>query len=518
MPKKKILSGNAYNYKEQLETIISTKVFSADVKNLLSSLIYKLENSYKDYEIVKGSSEELGTIIEEIISFVSECDQIEIISPNSRVIKRFDRNNITYEVDQRNKKIKTIQSEKSLLYALYSMPHEKKFFISEKYDVIRETLPYVLNKGKRLSKFEIIRDFDGWSWNNMISELESIESNLVYQNLIMLFGSEFIENWMSNNEENDAIAILEQNLDTIFENEQVNDFFKELFEISIIITCNENDDIKRKFREELRNTKEELKRIRVKKQLDEEIATNIEEYNTEIENLNKILNNKNKFNAELKKSEIIDRNDKIQIMTPEALKKNLEKRIRINRKKIKIESELLDKEKYKKYKEKLEKKKLTLSIIEQKEVYFEKIINFQKLILSGMKNIIMNTNDKDKLLDFVYLIRYYNFIPFSEEEYIKDVKELKQDINEIEDILIEKLRENKMIAKLSNNSKFDDKIIKKVFKMRVIDLDGIAIEFKSEDRIKIILYDEETIEKGFAVNKSPDVKIAKFNKKIWLFT
>jgi hypothetical protein len=95
---------------------------------------------------------------------------------------------------------------------------------------------------------------------------------------------------------------------------------------------------------------------------------------------------------------------------------------------------------------------------------------------------------------------------------------LKNELSDIEEVIIEKFRENKMIAKFSNNTKFDDKIIKRIFKMRVIDLDKIAIEFRKEDKVKIIIYDEETIEKGFAVNYNSEIKINKYDKKIWLFT
>ena len=41
------------DYNSELEEVLDRKYFPANVKNLLLSMIYKIENSYKDYEIIK---------------------------------------------------------------------------------------------------------------------------------------------------------------------------------------------------------------------------------------------------------------------------------------------------------------------------------------------------------------------------------------------------------------------------------------------------------------------------------
>ena len=56
MEKNNILSKlniNIRDYNNELEKILENKLFSYDVKNLLLSMLYKIENSYKDYEAVK---------------------------------------------------------------------------------------------------------------------------------------------------------------------------------------------------------------------------------------------------------------------------------------------------------------------------------------------------------------------------------------------------------------------------------------------------------------------------------
>ena len=41
------------DYNNRLEEILSQKNFSEEVKNTLLSIFYKIENGYKDYNIVK---------------------------------------------------------------------------------------------------------------------------------------------------------------------------------------------------------------------------------------------------------------------------------------------------------------------------------------------------------------------------------------------------------------------------------------------------------------------------------
>ena len=51
------------DYTNSLEKILEDKQFSVDTKNLLLSMVYKIENSYKDYEKTK----------------VQVCDKVEFL-------------------------------------------------------------------------------------------------------------------------------------------------------------------------------------------------------------------------------------------------------------------------------------------------------------------------------------------------------------------------------------------------------------------------------------------------------
>ena len=89
----------------------------------------------------------------------------------------------------------------------------------------------------------------------------------------------------------------------------------------------------------------------------------------------------------------------------------------------------------------------------------------------------------------------------------------KQIINKTEDILINKLMEFKIVNKLSGDKEFDKSIIKRIFRIRMINLENINIEFVNNN--EVIFYDVETIEKKFEI-ENEGIKL-KYNKKIKLF-
>ena len=62
MKKRNILI-NLQDYNNELETVLEKKDFSEDVKNLLLSMIYKVETSYSDYKKAKVNVPEKGEFV-----------------------------------------------------------------------------------------------------------------------------------------------------------------------------------------------------------------------------------------------------------------------------------------------------------------------------------------------------------------------------------------------------------------------------------------------------------------------
>ena len=73
---------NDYNLK--LEKVLDSKYFSSNIKSLLQSMTYKIENSYKDYKEVKHINKPQENVLEEIVDIINDyCDNIKIVEPES---------------------------------------------------------------------------------------------------------------------------------------------------------------------------------------------------------------------------------------------------------------------------------------------------------------------------------------------------------------------------------------------------------------------------------------------------
>ena len=502
------------SYKEQLELILEEKSFSIEAKNLLLNMLYKIENSYNDFEMVKRYVDDKKDLVEAILRIVKECNDIEIIDPSSKEMTKFKKKNITFEVNKKDKKIKTSTDEKALLDALYNLAVDNKIYINEDYSMIRNSLPYIIIEGKNSSRNEIIRDFNAWSWNTDLNDITDFECNLIYQNMQILLGKEFMKEWVSLDQSKDLLNILKNELNECFNNEkETNEFLNILFKLSIIIYCKKDKKEKERLEEEYEINLEEFNRLNETEKLIDDI-TKLKQKNTkQIEKIDKILNNKELLQKELEKST----DDEGKFITEEELVINLKRKRRKLEKNIKESNKLLDPKYYSEYKQRIDNNVKILNAVKELNKKEEYMLKLQKYFIKGMKNKISLLNTKKSITDMVYIIRYYNFIPYSKEKFIKDVSEIRTDLNDIEELLIDKMEQNKLLNKFSNLEKFDRKLIKKIFKLRIINLEKINLEFQKGERIRIIFYDDDTIEKGFEVN-GQNIKILKYNKKIRLFS
>ena len=185
MGKEEIFSKlNIRDYNGQLEKIIEKKAFSEDAKNLLLSMLYKIEIAYEDYNKVKVDTKQKREILEEILQLIEiECKYVELVKPTlekNEVLK--DRKSLAV---RKERKVISYPTEKALISALYGMK-KSKFEILPKYTVTKKSVETLLNTGMNIANSEIIRDFDGWSWNASLDDIEDIEINLIYQNIWLL--------------------------------------------------------------------------------------------------------------------------------------------------------------------------------------------------------------------------------------------------------------------------------------------------------------------------------------------
>ena len=192
--KKKLFSKfKDYNY--ILDKILEEKNFSEAATNLLLNMIYKIEVSYKDYAQIKGVFEKQNDFIDSVIKIVSDnCNQLLLVDPKQEEIKAMKEKNVLALTDEKNKKMYVYPTELAILYGLIDIK-PKYYYVPRKYYFIKNELQNILVQGTVLNYTEVIRNFNGWSWN--IDEDTNIDqvSNMIYQAIRMLIDEDFLKMW-----------------------------------------------------------------------------------------------------------------------------------------------------------------------------------------------------------------------------------------------------------------------------------------------------------------------------------
>ena len=245
------------DYNNQLEAVLEKKYFDEDVKSILLSILYKIEAAYKDYKQVKQNVQTKEEFMQNIINIIQkECDEIKLVKPYSEESQIIG--NKTFLVEKNKKRIICYNVERKLLYCI-SKINKKDKIIKDKYFVINETLSNLINTGNNINNVEPLRDFNGYSWTTISREIESVEHNIIYQNLVMLVGNEFLDRWVNNKEIIlDYMEDFENRMEELYGKESSKDFIKTLKEISILLEV--------KF-----DTKNKEKILKIKEEIDKEI-------------------------------------------------------------------------------------------------------------------------------------------------------------------------------------------------------------------------------------------------------
>ena len=117
------------------------------------------------------------------------------------------------------------------------------------------------------------------------------------------------------------------------------------------------------------------------------------------------------------------------------------------------------------------------------------------------------------------MLRYYNYLYIAKEKQIKDVKELQKEIKDIEDNLIKKAYELKIINYISNEQIVNNEIIRNILLTKIIKIENVHMELNQNDSfLEIKLYDTDVYEKAVTIPVYDKKEIiVKFNKIIKIF-
>ena len=182
------------NYSDELEQILEKKDFSVETKNLLLSAFYKILSSYRDFYTVKNEIIDEKQYIEYLFYILEHrCNKIILFDPFLDDISKLGKK--MYLVNRTHGIILSVNREEIILEAIFAL-NEMEINVDERiYPFLKIPLNGFLHEGYRMNLVEVLRDFNGWSWNPMPKLMTNINFNIIYQTLLLLLGNNFMESW-----------------------------------------------------------------------------------------------------------------------------------------------------------------------------------------------------------------------------------------------------------------------------------------------------------------------------------
>lgn len=518
-PKKKKLLEKIVkkDYKNELEEIMDKKRFDENAKSILLSILYKIDIAYKDIEIVKKGTENKEEYLENLISIIkNDCNNIEIVKMSDKE-KKIPTDK-TYVIDKKKKKIISYPIERKLLYAIVKIGKEENI-VKEKYNIINETLGNLLKVGNNIDIVEPIRDFNGYSWTTISQEIESINHNLIYQNLRILVGDRFLNKWILKNEFMiDYFEEFKEELEKQYGKQSK--FISYLCAISILLDTEGDKQRKELMINECEYVLNEIEKIKDGEKFVEETTKEKRCLTKKIKQIDTIINDK-----KLLEKEYIERNRKLplekKIFSMKVLAKKMEKERQNYINKIENLNDILNPQKFLKYKKELQEKAeylYVLSKTEPNEELDEIKYELQEMFLNMLKKKIKKLQTKQEMEKIIYDFRYYLLLPYDEKKSIKDIKKLEKNIKETGNLIIDKAIELKMIVKMSEDKETNYEILKNIFYIRIIKLEDAYLKITKEKdnesfRYYVQILDENLFEEKIEISKPKGLDI-KPNKKI----
>lgn len=500
---KLMLKLNIKDYNNQLEKILAKKNFSEEIKNLLLSMLYKIEAAYDDYSLVNGNTKTKKEILEEILEIIEKnCKEIEIIKTKESKSSPEEGKIITY------------LNTRKMLYEIYQLK-QNKFKVPDEYEIIKPSLEQNLNQGYYIDSSEIIRDFDGWSWNIVVEEIENLGINLVYQIIRILIGDTFLHKWQENPNQ-DYVLKFNEKLENKYETKIAEQISKIINQLAILNVTKLNEEEKNRLLGIQKKLQEEFNELDDKKKYLEKLAKEKKKIVEEIKKNDNIINNDKQLKEEfIARNELLDMNHRIFSLSDFA--EIIEKEKTELMKKLNKCNQKMEPINFIKTKTEIEKK---LAIIKELELqnndektYENKVAELLKLVCEALEIQINKAEEKENIVKLIYKIRYYGLIYISENKQVKDIV----DINNIQKIIITKACKQKIVTIFSKNIKENYNILQNILQTDIIELEHIFLKFiQKNDKTVLEIYDEENLSRTIELSDIKELNV-KLNKKIRVF-
>ena len=506
------------DYNDKLEEVLSKKDFSEEVKNILLDMMYKIEISYKDYETVKKNVLPKEQYIENIINIVEkDCNKISLIKPNSK------NQTSKFEVKKEEKEIICYPITNKLLYCLAKI-QKSEDILKQDTPILNKTFTDMVNIGNNINIVEPLRDFNGYSWNISVLDIENFYYNLIYQDLIILSDNTLIDEWTcKHNNMIDYADLFNERLQKKYGKKLAKETIQLLENISVLLELYTDNSFRKNILERKKVAEKEIKAMENKEKYLEDISNQKKELEKKIKQIDIILNNK-----ELLAKEYEKRNENLPLDKKIFSKRVLKNKMQEERYDLIMQlqkyNDKMNSKKFLQVQKRLKEEQRYLSLVDEPDYEkkaLEYIIMLQNRTLKAIRIKISQAKERQEILKIMYEIRYFNNIPIDTNKKIGQIPKLKKSLELAEKEAFEKAYELKAMTEIVKNKEINFKILQNIFSLNIIKIEDICIKIiKEKDNSVYIQYyddnvEDELVKPNFEIKKQ-DLKI-RFNKKALLF-
>ena len=391
--------------------------------------------------------------------------------------------------------------EEKLLYAIEKKSNNPKI-LNNKYEEATIAVSNFINVGKNIDRLEVLRDFNGWSWTTIKKEIESIDANLIYQCLQILFGKEFMDNWIQDKDGIIDYFEVMANDGKKYGKQTIERLKELLIKIAMINGVKENKEFSDQISKKLKEVKKELKVYEDTETNIERLSENRRKAMKQLKDIEKILRQESRLMAEYEKRD--------NVFNIKVLKKEFsDKRSKLLNE-ISEYNYLLNPMNYMKEKKKLEDEKARLDVKRTTKKQKEELIaEFIEIFLKCFDIKIKESIEQEEIVKLIYQFRYFMCLPYDLESNVKDIKKFEEDIEKTEKLLAKKAMDNKVINKIP----FE--VMQHILETRIIVLEELYYKVEQEEeKYYVQIFDENITEEKIEIKSIGKTKL---NKKIKIF-
>ena len=493
------------DYNSELENVLERKYFSSNIKNLLLSMIYKIENSYNDYAVVKRVVKPKDDFLAEIVESINKyLDNVKVVEPESAGANLLVKNNVLALTNEKERSLLAYPTEVSLLYGISDIV--PKYFYVKNELIFKRLIQDMLVEGYNTNNLEILINFNGWSWDTKSKSHGKYINNLIYQNFLFICGESFLSDWR--NSSSTKIDYFEEIENRILSLDKNNKFLNYMCKILYARATQKEKAI---IDEKLKEKRKELTKLANKEKFLEAMRIKKTKCADRLQRIDTILSSDKLLIREFKR-----KNSKLENDKKIASVSIFEHMLIREREKVWLEykeaSDLSLPVNYLKYKAKLENYD---SIYRNKETIDKDIIEMEKCFLKLMESKVASATTNNDIINNVYIMRYLKNINLNKDYQIRDIAVLNKEIDRILKLAITRACKSGIIKIVSMDINTNYQIIKFAIDSGIIDLDEVKIYLEPiKDELIVKVFDKEIFDKEtkFPFNgdkKDFDIKLKK---------